>query len=249
MVNIGIASAFMYPDINRPTFSKKSLCFIEKDMANYISRDGVRAILIPDLIRKGERDAFLSQLDAFVFQGGNDIAPEMYGEKPINNGHWKGDRYRDEYELDILDYAMKNEKPIFGICRGFQLLNIYLGGSLYQDILTQRKGSLVHRDPKVYDQLTHGIDVLDGSLLHKLSGSKRLHVNSVHHQGINVVADKLDIMAMCTEDGVIEALSYTGSPEGKVMGVQWHPEFFYNSSTPLFDTDILFKEFLGFIKQ
>jgi putative glutamine amidotransferase len=239
----------MYPDINRPTFNKKSLCFIEKDMANYISRDGVRVILIPDLIRKGERDAFLSNLDAFVFQGGNDIAPEMYGEKPISNGQWKGDRYRDEYELDILDYAMKNEKPVFGICRGFQLLNIYFGGSLFQDILTQREGSLTHRDPKLYDQLTHEIDVIDGSLLDKLCVSKRLHVNSVHHQAINVVADKLDVMAVCTEDEVIEALSYTGSPEGKVMGVQWHPEFFYNSSIPLFDTDILFKEFLSFINQ
>ena len=137
---------------------------------------------------------------------------------------------------------------VFGICRGFQLLNIYLGGTLFQDILTQRKDSIMHRDTKEYDQLTHDIDVVDGNLLHKLSGSNRLHVNSVHHQAINAVADKLDIMAMCTEDGVIEALSYRNSPDGKVMGVQWHPEFFYNSRTPLFNTDVLFKEFLGFIK-
>ena len=249
MIKIGVTSAFMYPDIKRSVFGKKTLCFIERDMANYISRYKVQPILIPDFIRKKERMTFLSQMDAFIFQGGNDISSEMYGEKPLNNGQWKGDVYRDEYELEIMDFAVKNGFPVFGICRGMQLLNVYFGGNLYQDILSQTDNPIVHRDVNKYDQLTHGIDILEGSILHKLAKASKVHVNSVHHQCVKDPGKDIEVLANCTDDNLIESIQWNGAPEGKVMGVQWHPEFFYNCNTPLFNTDLLFQHFLSFINK
>ena len=248
MIKIGVASAFMYPDLNRPVFGGKSLCFIEKDMANYISREGVQPILIPDLVDVSERNSFLKEMDAFVFQGGNDIAPETYGEKPINNAQWKGDRYRDEFELELMDYAIKNNKPIYGICRGAQLLNVYFGGTLYQDIQTQNASAIKHRDAIVYDQLTHDADLNPDSFIVKHLNTEKIHINSIHHQGIKGLGKGIEALANCSDDGIVEAIHWKGAEEGKVMGVQWHPEFSYNCKTPLFDTDILFKHFLSFIK-
>ncbi len=129
------------------------------------------------------------------------------------------------------------------------MINIYFGGTLYQDILTERKDSIVHRDPLVYDQLTHDIDIVEGTIMHKLTGKKSVHVNSVHHQGINDKGKNIEILASCKDDQVAEAIHWTGAPDGKVMGVQWHPEFFYNCEKNLFDTDILFRHFLSFINK
>ncbi|MCH2021844.1 MAG: gamma-glutamyl-gamma-aminobutyrate hydrolase family protein [Saprospiraceae bacterium] len=249
MIKIGVASAFMYPDLNRAVFGKKTLCYIEKDMANYISKYNVQPILIPDLTNKNERNAFLNQMDAFVFQGGNDIAPEMYGESPINNGQWKGDPYRDEYELEIMDFAIKNNFPVFGICRGMQLLNVYFGGNLYQDIITQKPNAILHRDANKYDQLIHSIDIQEHSILFKLTKTNKAYVNSVHHQGVKDVGKDISVLANCTDDQIVETIQWNGAPEGKVIGVQWHPEFFYNSSTPLFQTDLLFEHFLSYINK
>jgi putative glutamine amidotransferase len=248
MIRIGVASAFMYPDLNRPTFGGKSLCFIEKDMANYISREGVQPMLIPDLIDVDQMKMFLGQMDAFVLQGGNDVAPETYGDKPINDGAWKGDIYRDEFELEILDYAIKNDKPVFGICRGAQLMNVYFGGTLYQDIQTQNPTAIKHRDAVAYDQLTHDANIKPNTFMSKLIGADKVYINSIHHQGIKDLGKNVEALASCADDGITEAIQWTGVEEGKVMGVQWHPEFFYNCNTPLFDTDILFKHFLSSIR-
>ncbi|MBN4061810.1 MAG: peptidase C26 [Flavobacteriales bacterium] len=242
MIKIGIASAFEYPNDNRQVFGKKSLCYIEKDMAAYLSRDNVLPILIPDLHGSGMEN-FLREMDGLVFQGGTDFAPETYGEKPI--GKWKGDKYRDEFELEILDWCIKNEKPVFGICRGVQLLNVYFGGTLYQDLLTLKENAIQHRDAGRYDQLNHPIEFTAGKLLDRLHQNENSNdVNSVHHQAIKELGKDLEILATCPEDGLIEAIQWTGAEEGKVMGVQWHPEFFYNSKTPLIDAEIIYDEFL-----
>ncbi|HIO66877.1 MAG TPA: gamma-glutamyl-gamma-aminobutyrate hydrolase family protein [Flavobacteriales bacterium] len=244
MKKIGVASAFMYPDKDRTVFGQKSLCYIEKDMARYLSHVEAFPILIPDL-GKAELDNFMGQMDGFVFQGGTDIAPESYGQAPIENDAWPGDPIRDQFELSIMEYAVKNGKPILGICRGFQLMNIYFGGTLYQDIETQRPNSIVHRDAELYDQLNHQIQFTPDSFLSKLydeEGEGR--VNSVHHQGVDKLGDDLDVFATCAEDELIEAFGSTQFAPGRVMGVQWHPEFFYNSETPLIYGNTLYSQFL-----
>ena len=245
MIKLGVTSCFMYPDLDRTVFGAKSLCYIEKDMANYLSRPGVMPILIPDLGEEALGE-FLEELDGIVLEGGSDIAPQTFGEEPIENGRWPGDPYRDAYELKILDYSIKNDKPVFGICRGLQLMNVYFGGTLYQDIATQVPDAMIHRDAIIYDQLNHDISFTKGKLLERLhSDEPVLKVNTVHHQAIKDLGHDLTVLATSDEGRFVEAFTWDKSEPGKVIGVQWHPEFFYNSKVKLIDEEKVYCHFLS----
>ena len=107
MKKIGVSACFIYPDMKRSVFGPKSLSYLENDMAKYLAKKGILPILIPD-VEKNHLNDILNEMDGFVFQGGVDLAPESYGESPI--GKWQGDVYRDRYELNILDFAIKKFK-------------------------------------------------------------------------------------------------------------------------------------------
>ena len=247
MITLGVSSCFMYPDENRNVFSKKYLCYLERDMARYLAREDVLPVLIPDLEGKAQ-EKFLGEMDGFVFQGGTDMAPESYGEAPI--GRWRGDAHRDAYELKILDYAIKNDKPVYGICRGFQLMNVYFRGTLYQDIATQFPEAIQHRDAEQYDQMLHKVNLIPGKLLDRLHTSDASRkVNSVHHQGVKTLGKDLEVLATCSADGLIEAFQWKNAPEGKVIGVQWHPEFSHNAPELLLDADLIYDHFLKYCKN
>ncbi|HXH19363.1 MAG TPA: gamma-glutamyl-gamma-aminobutyrate hydrolase family protein [Chitinophagales bacterium] len=245
MLRIGVPCCFLYPDKNRTVFSPKTLCYIDKDMARYLSRKDVMPVMIPDL-EDEELYPFLNEMNGFVFHGGTDVAPQTYHEEPILEGKWPGDAYRDAFELKILDYAVKNDVPVLGICRGFQIMNVYFGGTLYQDIATQKPNSLVHRDAEKYDQLSHPIALNEGKLLYKLyKDEPEKTVNSVHHQGVKDLGKDLEVLAYCPIDGIVEAIGWKGAEEGRVMGVQWHPEFFYNyKNGKLINADKVYENFL-----
>ncbi len=246
MIKIGIPSAFIYPDKNREVFGHKSLSFVENDMVRYIAQKEILPILIPDVEDDYLMD-ILSEMDGFVFQGGSDIAPETFGEKPI--GKWKGDAHRDRFELKIMDYAIKNSKPVMSICRGFQLMNVYFGGTLFQDISTQNPSEVIHRSAELYDTIKHQINIHNGSVLDKIyKDEMKPFVNSVHHMAVKKLGDDLEVYANAT-DGVIEAFGYRKKPEGKVMGVQWHPEFFHTIKDELIDANKLFAAFLVHVKD
>jgi putative glutamine amidotransferase len=213
-------------------------------MFRYVSQKGILPILIPDLAQNSLSD-ILDELDGFIFQGGSDLAPETYEEKPIIEGRWLGDAHRDEYELFIMDYAVKNNKPILAICRGMQLMNVYFGGSLYQDISTQKPETLSHRDAIKYDSVHHGIDFSGKNVLSDLYKDIRNPVvNSVHHQGVKVLGNKLKVLAVSREDNIIEAIEYTDAPAGRVLGVQWHPEFSETLKDLVLPADRLFNLFI-----
>ncbi|MEX2565452.1 MAG: gamma-glutamyl-gamma-aminobutyrate hydrolase family protein [Cyclobacteriaceae bacterium] len=248
MLKIGISACFMYPDPTRVVFGPKNLSYIENDMAGYVTQEGILPVLIPD-VPAYRLEPILSEMHGFVFQGGTDLAPEMYGEQPIVAGKWLGDIYRDEYELKILDFAIKNKKPVFAICRGIQLLNVYFGGSLYQDIATQNPLAIKHRDADRYDSLSHQLLFEKGKILERIYSNKGMErVNSVHHQAIKNLGKGLEVLARCKEDGLIEAVGYQGALEGKVIGVQWHPEFSVNRGVPFLDPMILYQLFIDQVK-
>lgn len=217
-------------------------------MANYLYCEDAIPILIPDL--KGSAfDDMLAQMDGFVFQGGADVCPKTYGEIYLNQERWPGDEERDRYELKIMDYAFKNRKPMLGICRGAQLLNVYFGGKLYQDIPTQHHYAIKHRDAIQYDKLHHPIEFIEGKLLAEIYQSEtNLNVNSVHHQGIKVLGKDLAIEAVCPDDKMIEAFSYNNINENFVLGVQWHPEFSHTIKDHVISAEPLYNYFLSAVQ-
>ncbi len=245
MLKIGVTACFMYPDVNRAVHGPKQLCYLENDMAVYLNRHHAMPILIPDL-PQSELLAFIDKMDGLILSGGVDVAPESYNEKPIEHGRWKGDRYRDLHELKLTEHAMNRGIPILGICRGVQILNVFLGGTLYQDIRTQNPECLIHRDAVSYDNVKHGISFEPGGVLENLyEDVETRFVNSVHHQSIKDLADELKLEAWCTEDGVVEAVNWKKDESGKVLGIQWHPEFFHTLTDQVIPADPVYDHFLA----
>jgi putative glutamine amidotransferase len=129
-------------------------------------------------------------------------------------------------------------KPVFGVCRGLQLINVAFGGTLYQDIATQRPEALKHRDAEVYDQNFHDLAVVPKTRLSQLlAGVSSYKINSIHHQGIKDLAPGFEVEARCPDDGMIEAIRHTGP--AYVAAVQWHPEFHRPELGTLDDTPLL----------
>jgi len=157
-------------------------------------------------------------LDGILVPGGWDIHPRHYGEErqPVVKNI---DQLRDELELDLTREALARGLPVFGICRGVQLLNMALGGTLHQDLGSRNS---VHERSQAFglDFEAHGVEVARGSALGELAGPGRLPVNSFHHQAVKEPAPGLRVTAT-SEDGVVEALE---SVDGRVVAVQWHPE-------------------------
>ena len=132
---------------------------------------------------------------------------------------------------------------MLGICRGQQLINVALGGTLYQDTATQKPGALLHQNPAIYDENYHHIDLLAGSRLAGLyPGVTRAKVNTLHHQAVNRLGEGLVVEAHSAEDGVIEAIRREGP--GYLAGVQWHPEFLHGRGDGVLDAAPLLGEFL-----
>ncbi|MDY5501922.1 MAG: gamma-glutamyl-gamma-aminobutyrate hydrolase family protein [Gemmiger sp.] len=162
----------------------------------------------------------VSRVDGILLTGGNDVAPALYGEQK-ETFCGENDPLRDRMETRLIELALQADKPIFGICRGLQILNTVLGGTLYQDLKTQTGTALTHSMDKPYDRTVHEVTVLPGTPLGELYGPGPMAVNSRHHQGIKALAPALRAQAVAP-DGLIEAVYL---PEYRfVQAVQWHPE-------------------------
>src|SRR5215204_6054329 len=184
--------------------------------------DGVPVTLPPSLSFRAA-EALFDGLDGLLLSGGPDLDPGYYGEEPIPElgttiPEW------DALEMALLRLALKRGMPIFGICRGMQILNVALGGTLYQDVSSQFGADVINHwqaTPKC--QYTHEVEVLDDSYLAEITDRQTVEVNSYHHQGIKGMAEDLTVAARSTE-GVIEAIESRDFSEHWLVGVQWHPE-------------------------
>lgn len=230
-LRIGVSACIMHADPARTIFHGKPLYYVERSMLRWVGSQGALAYLVPDPMGDAALAADLAaDLDGLVLAGGVDVAPQSYGEEPTRP-EWSGDAIRDAYELALIRAFVAVKKPVLGVCRGHQVLNVAFGGTLYQDIRTFVEGSLVHRDADVYDSLAHEIDLVPGSSLAALyPGIGRARVNTVHHQAVKDPGPRVVVEARSSTDGVIEALRVEGEPY--VRGIQWHPEFAHAMRSP-----------------
>ncbi len=175
--------------------------------------------------------SLLKNCDGLLMTGGTDIYPGRYGKEEDTARCWKPDFKRDTMEVLLLKNALDMGMPVMGICRGQQLMNVHLGGSLYIDLPTDLDTVVKHKLPKSYN-CQHDLKLVEGSLLSGISEVKEGVVNSNHHQGIEKLATPLKGIAF-TEDGLTESVEWADDTKTSfLLGVQWHPERM-NYSNPL----------------
>jgi len=188
----------------------------------------------------GTLRAIYDRLDGLMLAGGVDLEPATFGEAP-HPQLGRTDRSRDEVELQLARWAIAEGKPVLGLCRGLQVLNVAMGGTLYQDIEAQIPGAMRHDYFPGFprDYLAHEVSLTEGSRLRRAIGESRLAVNSMHHQAVKSLAPGLLVSARA-DDGVIEAIEAPGPTY--LVGVQWHPEVFEQRDER---THRLFQSFVG----
>jgi len=224
---IGLSASFFPADPQRAIFKGKPLAYLEGALAHWVMSGGAMPVLIPDVrssthAHSTQVEDYAAWLDALVLSGGSDVWPGSYGEL-ARRPEWEGDRARDEYERALLDAFVARGKPVLGVCRGLQLINVALGGTLIQDIPTELADAARHRDQESYDRNTHDVALTEGGWLTPVLGDGAGRVNSVHHQAIDRLAPGLTIEARCPVDGLVEAVRAPG--HRFVVAVQWHPEW------------------------
>jgi putative glutamine amidotransferase len=248
---IGVSARIYYPGSQGPLpgVFTKTLHYLEQSVAHWVLSGHAMAVMIPavtkgSIVKRSDLALhdYAQALDGLVLQGGNDVAPEHYGEAALH-ADWAGDSVRDQYEMELIGAFMQASKPVFGVCRGLQLLNVMHGGTLYQDIATQRPDALAHRQLGAYEHHYHTVAFEPGSRLAALYPERNRHVaNSIHHQAIKDLAPGFVVEARCPEDGLVEAIRKTEGPY--VAAVQWHPEFHDPQDNSTFDDGPMLQDFL-----
>lgn len=175
-------------------------------------------------------EQILSRVDGLMLTGGGDVDPKLYGEKPHGTFH-EAETGRDAFEIALARTAMAKGIPLLAICRGMQVLNVAMGGTLVQDIPSQITGALQHSVPQPRAGSAHEVWVSKGSTLATLlkdhmEDGETCHVNSRHHQSVKDVAKGFEVTAT-SPDGVIEAMEKNDVPY--CIAVQWHPENFWRT--------------------
>ncbi|VBB06629.1 peptidase c26 [Lucifera butyrica] len=193
---------------------------VGRDYIRAVTRAGGIPIIIPAVNDADTLDKQVAMCQGILLSGGGDIHPSFYGEEPVGPLGFVS-LERDEYEIKVVQAAKAAGKPLLGICRGVQLLNVAFGGTLYQDISWVKGNRLEHNQNCPGNAAWHTVTIAAGSRLHAMMGVERIMTNSSHHQIIKGVAPGFLINAR-TKDGVIEGIEKDDSLW--IVGVQWHPE-------------------------
>lgn len=204
---------------------------IEATYSGSVASSGGIPFLIPSLYRnKKTLRELIKNIDGLLIPGSRDMDPEYYGQKPHEKlKPMSAERTKTEYI--VLEESLRNNVPVLGICGGMQFINVFFGGSLYQDIKSIIPGALNHEKGA-----KHKISILKGSVLGSVIGKRRIEVNSFHHQAVKKVGRELTASAY-TGDKIVEALE---SRVNNILAVQWHPELGRDSYSHK-----LFRYFIG----
>ncbi len=234
---IGITSGKDSSDTN-----VQKICLISK-YSNAISESGGIPFILPPDMPAQSIASILAHVDGIMITGGGDIETKRFNGQDHPRVYGV-DTNRDNLEIELVKAAESSGKPLLGICRGIQIINVALGGDLYTDIQDQKQDALKHDWFPEYprDRLSHSIEIKSGSFLHKIFEVSLTEVNSLHHQAIKDLSGKLLATAFAA-DGVIEAVEINFHPF--FLGVQWHPEWLYSFET----TKKLFQAFVDASKK
>jgi len=252
-LKIGISARIFHPQSGAKGLRSKTLQYLEESIAQWVMARDVMVFMIPtvntnSLLHSSNirlRD-YAKHLDGLVLQGGADICPQTYAEV-ATRPEWSGDRTRDIYELELLHEFIEAGKPVLGVCRGCQLINVAFGGTLYQDIASDVPAAIEHVSD-LYDSHYHVIRFPRDSRLAVLFPARdEALVNSIHHQAVKDLGRDLVVEAVSGPDSIVEAIRY--SKARFVMGLQWHPEFHRGRSAELLDCTPILDDFLDAARE
>ena len=214
MAVIGLSGNILYENSSIPKE------FVNKSYIDSVIRSSGIPFIMPivedDKIIRG----MIENVDGIIMTGGVDVHPFRFNEEPIEKiGTISAER--DEFDFKVMKYAVEMNKPIFGICRGIQVINVHFGGTLIQDIPSQRNTNILHSQTAEYHIATHKINIVKDTIIYDMLGETS-EVNSFHHQAIDNLAKDFKVTAT-SKDGMVEAIEYK-KKDSFILGVQWHPE-------------------------
>ncbi|MBI6871597.1 gamma-glutamyl-gamma-aminobutyrate hydrolase family protein [Clostridium aciditolerans] len=227
--NLLIDQGGMFPGYKR--------AYVNNDYVQTVAMAGGTPFILPLISDYETIKGQIANIDALIISGGYDVNPLVYGEEPIPEQGFLCPE-RDDYDIKVIKIALELNKPILGICRGLQILNAALGGTIYQDTSKIEGSYIKHQQSSRPDVASHTVEVIKETKLYDILGESAL-TNSFHHQAIKEVATGFKVSARA-KDGVIEAIE---KEEGFVIAVQWHPEMMAKKDSKMLD---LFK---ALIKQ
>ncbi len=205
--------------------------------ADALAQAGALPVTLPLTSSEEDLRQIATSIDGLLLTGGHDVSPRYYGEAPLPQCGTPCPA-RDQMELALIPLMLQQHKSILGICRGIQMLNVALGGTLYQDLNVQHPSAVPHRMQPPYDRAIHQVRILPGTKLQSILGLTEMGVNSYHHQAVHQLAPSLQASAL-SPDGLVEAVEHP--TERFVLAVQWHPEFRYKTDAP---SQLLFRAFV-----
>lgn len=201
-------------------YQKESLWMLPGYMEGVREAGGI-PVMLPAWGSLEDAARLMGAVDGVLIAGGQDVSPALYGQERLSVcGETSPER--DAMDALLLDECVRLDKPVLGICRGIQFLNVHLGGTLWQDLPSQRPSDVCHRQSPPYGRPVHTVRVLPGTPLWEVFRTETVPVNSCHHQAVRDLSPDLQAMAV-SEDGLVEA---AWLPRRRfVWAVQWHPEF------------------------
>ena len=237
--------------MDRPSIAISALSNKERKvnlmLPNYaeaIIEAGGLPVILPTISDKKEIITLANRYDGFLIAGGEDVNPNLYGEEKKDHcGNINEER--DFFEEILIEEILRLDKPLLAICIGLQILNVTLGGTLYQDIKIDKNNNIdsVHKQEQPFDKVSHRVVLNKKSNLYNIFKKDYIEVNSIHHQGIKILGKNLKEGGI-SEDGVIESIYMDGKKF--LLGVQWHPEILFKNYPEHFN---IFKEFINHSKD